>query len=78
MKKPFYYKYKSVLEKYGYSVEADGTVVDKDGNRAAAEDRFGNVSCADINVTMICREAEMEINNPSNTPKDKKRIARAS
>ena len=54
-----YEKYKTALEKHGYTVDVDGCVWDERGNQAAMEDRFGNAFCNDPNVTDICRAAEV-------------------
>lgn len=56
----YYEKYKDALEKYGYTVDAEGSVRDSMGNQAAAEDRFGNVYCTDPNLLNILDEASVE------------------
>jgi hypothetical protein len=75
-----YEKYKTALEKHGYTVDVDGCVWDDRGNQAAAEDRFGNAFCNDPNVTDICRGAGVVIDKPkkkSKAPEGKKRARTA-
>jgi len=67
----YYEKYKTTLEKYGYTVDAEGSVRDSMGNQAAAEDRFGNVYCTDPNLINILDEATIENVPPKAAPKKK-------
>jgi hypothetical protein len=67
----YYEKYKDALEKYGYTVDAEGSVRDGMGNQAAAEDRFGNVHCSDPNVIDICRDASVENTPPKRARNEK-------
>jgi len=73
-----YEKYKTALEKHGYTVDVDGCVWDERGNQAAMEDRFGNAFCNDPNVTDICRAAEVsKPKKKSKAPEGKKRARTA-
>jgi len=73
-----YEKYKTALEKHGYTVDVDGCVWDDRGNQAATEDRFGNAFCNDPNVTDICRDAEVsKPKKKSKAPEGKKRARTA-
>ena len=75
-----YEKYKSALEKHGYTVDVDGCVWDERGNQSAMEDRFGNAFCNDPNVTDICRAADVPADKPkkkSKAPEGKQRARTA-